>query len=179
MIRNNLAEYEQRIRERMVIDETSPSGVRWSQNAHLRVRGRPAGTLDSHGYWQFSVCVNGVGKILRAHRVIWLLAHGSWPKEDIDHINGDRADNRLVNLREASRSENNCNRAMRANNSSSVKGVCFHKGAGKWMAYIQSERNRIHLGLFANLADAECAVRVARERIHGKFANHGAQQEIA
>lgn len=170
---SNLAAYEQRIRERLMIDETSPTGLRWNQSAHGKVKGQHAGVAHSNGYLQISIRANINRKFFFAHRVVWFLAHGRWPDGDIDHINGDRMDNRLVNLREASRSENLRNSAMLSSNTSGIKGVSFHKRAGKWQAQIRMDGKINHIGLFANIADAERAIRSAREKLHGEFANHG------
>lgn len=175
----SLAEYEQRIRERLVIDETSPSGLRWNQFAAAQARGLPAGRMDKYGYWKVNLRVGGKQKTFRAHRMVWFLSDGKWPSAEIDHINGDKKDNRIVNLREASRSENAQNQAMRSSNTSGMKGVDFDRVKGKWRARIRFSGRHILLGRFTNIADAERAVMIARDRLHGEFANHGIHRKAA
>ena len=109
------------------------------------------------------------GKLLRAHRIVWAIVKGDVPDE-IDHINGDRADNRIENLRRASRSENNQNRGTASNNTSGFIGVSFEKTRGKWSAKIQAFGRAFHLGRFNSAEDAAAAYEAAKSNIH-KF--HG------
>lgn len=102
-----------------------------------------------------------------AHRVVWLLHYGDWPNLDIDHINGDKSDNRIENLRLANVIENNRNRAAL----SGYKGVRYHKPSGKWQARITSEYKGKHLGLFNNEIEAAKAYDEAARLLHGDFAH--------
>lgn len=108
--------------------------------------------------------------IYRAHRIIWKLVHGVEP-EDIDHINGDRADNRLNNLRAVTRSENMRNARLRSNNKSGVVGVHFCLKRKKWIAQIKGGAKQ-YLGAFTSKAGAIAARRRA-EREYGYHSNHG------
>lgn len=110
-------------------------------------------------------------RIYRAHRVIWAIAHGEWP-EQVDHINGDRADNRLVNLRAVTRFQNARNTKLPITNTSGVMGVERHVGGTRWRARIKVNRRQIHLGYFVELSDA-IAARKAAEKKYGFHANHG------
>lgn len=113
------------------------------------------------------------GRHYLAHRLAWLYVHGEWPPDEIDHINGIRSDNRIVNLRPATRSQNQRNIGRRSDNSSGVKGVTWHKHARKWQAQIQTNGKNVYLGRFDNVSDAaEAYSRAAAER-HGEFANIG------
>ena len=130
--------------------------------------GTIAGTLKSHGY----ICVGINRNSYRAHRLIFLMHKGYLPKT-IDHINGDTLDNRIENLRAATRGQNQHNRKTNANNTSGYKGVSWYKKRKKWISKIKLEGKAIHLGYFDNLEEAAEVVRKAREEVHGDFAHHG------
>lgn len=118
-------------------------------------------------YWQ--VCIGGAN--LLAHRVVYLLATGSDPKEmNIDHINGDGTDNRIENLRLATPAQNSWNRGLNKNNTSGIKGVRFYKATGRWHATIWVKWDSIHLGYFATQEEAAAAYARAAEQLHGEFA---------
>lgn len=109
----------------------------------------------------------------QAHRVIWALVYGEWPATDIDHINGDKSDNRLVNLRKATRPENMRNRGKTASNTSGFKGVTWAASLGCWKAQIKANYRSHHLGYFADPKDAHQAYLTAAARLHGEFAVQG------
>jgi hypothetical protein len=135
---------------------------------NTRYAGAVAGSDNSQGYRDISID----GKRHLAHRLAWLIMTGEWPVDDIDHINGDRADNRIANLRAVDRTENMRNAAMRSDNTSGHMGVCWDKRCEKWRAQIKANGRRIHLGLFTALADA-IAARAAAEIAYGFHQNHG------
>ena len=136
--------------------------------------GKLAGSFTSHGYWRITFTRGGKSVIhIRAHRVAWAIMYGVWPEGDIDHINGLITDNRLCNLREATRSENARNMKLHQRNTSGVKGVSWHNSTRKWAAGLMHNGKHLHFGLFTHKSEAEEVVRVARMRIHGEFANHG------
>lgn len=107
-----------------------------------------------------------------SHRVVWAMVHGEWPAGEIDHINGMRDDNRLVNLRAVTRAENMRNAAMPITNTSGVMGVSWYKPSQKWCAFINVKGKRKHLGYFTDKADA-IAARAAAEAKYGFHENHG------
>lgn len=144
--------------------------IKPSSRGHSVKVGDIAGTLKSHGY----LCVGINYNSYRAHRLIFLMHKGYLPKT-IDHINGDKLDNRIENLRAATVGQNQHNRKTNANNTSGYKGVGWNKAQKKWVARITLERKNIHLGYFANVEEAAEVVRKAREELHGSFANHGDQ----
>lgn len=113
------------------------------------------------------------GDRFKAHRVIWKMVYGVDP-EEIDHINGRRACNSLLNLREVDRQENSKNRAMHKGNTSGVTGVLFHRASGKWLVKICIGFKSKHIGLFTEFDDAVAARRAA-EIEHGFHQNHGRQ----
>lgn len=130
--------------------------------------GSAAFTLMQNGYRAGKV----MGQQVYAHQVVFALVHGRWPSGEVDHINGNRGDNRPENLRECLDGENHRNKAKGRRNASGVLGVYWHKGAGKWAASIRSKGVREHLGLFASLEDAAAARRDAETRL-GFHSNHG------
>lgn len=108
----------------------------------------------------------------RSHRLIFMMHTGACDFIEIDHINGDRADNRLSNLREVSKSENARNVGVRTNNTSGVCGVYWNKAVNKWQAYIKTNGKAKYLGIFVDFEDAvKC--RRAAERELGFHENHG------
>ena len=108
-----------------------------------------------------------------AHRLAWLWMKGVWPKDEIDHRDLDKANNRWANLREATHVQNTCNGPLRSTNKSGFKGVTFKQQQKAWRATIRAEGRCIHLGYFATAEEASAAYREASERFHGE---HGRLQ---
>jgi len=106
----------------------------------------------------------------KAHRLAWLYVHGEWPPEQLDHINGQRDDNRVENLRSATRAENAGNSKRRADNTSGFKGVYWNAQRSKWQAKIRRGQLEKHLGLFVCKEDAAEAYRRAAADVFGEFA---------
>ncbi len=127
--------------------------------------GSVCGGLNGWGYVQFQY----QGQTYKAHRVIWLCIHGCWPGE-LDHINGNRADNRIENLREVTRQENLRNQKVRINSSTGVMGVT--RDGKKWRARIRVNGKFIHLGYFDAMEGA-VAARKAADIKYGFHENHG------
>lgn len=129
------------------------------------VVGREAGSKRADGYRGFQL--NEVRYL--THRVIFALEHGYFP-EEVDHIDGDPANNHISNLRQATRSQQNMNRATQANNTSGHKGVYRHKrGKEYWCARIKVEGKYKCLGYFHAFEDAVAAYRTGAERYHGQY----------
>lgn len=112
------------------------------------------------------------GKRVKAHRIAWLLHHGRWPEFGIDHINGVKSDNRIVNLRDVPQAENNKNSSLPRTSTTGVIGVAWHKNHQSWQAYITIGGQRKNLGRHADFNDAVSARREA-ERRFGFHRNHG------
>lgn len=108
--------------------------------------GEPVRTLDGHGY--YVVCVDK--NYYRAHRVAWFLYYGSWPKHHLDHINGCRTDNKILNLREASVRENGQN--MKIHRNGRLVGTLLKNK--KWSSRISIKNKKIHLGVFSTEEEA-------------------------
>jgi hypothetical protein len=113
---------------------------RWKRRAQGRSISRAAGAKESDGY--LTITVGGVRH--RAHRLAWLFFYGCWPASETDHINGQRDDNRISNLRAADRSGNAHNTGIKSTNTSGAKGVRFRKGA--WEASCMVHGKRTYLG---------------------------------
>jgi hypothetical protein len=101
-----------------------------------------------------------------AHRVAWCFVYGEWPSSEIDHVNCVKSDNRIANLRLATRSQNNANRRPLYR---TIKGVTRHK-AGGWQAQIKESGRSYYLGLFKDQEHAAACYRIAAAAIHGEFA---------
>ena len=128
--------------------------------------GKEAFTTINHGYKTAAIS----GTTLYAHRVIWALNHGEWPDRDIDHINGEKTDNRLCNLRLATRAENLLNTGPRVTSRSGRKGVHWTEKGGKWVAQIRSGGKTRTLGRFTEIEDAAAAYNKAAIELFGEFA---------
>lgn len=111
------------------------------------------------------------GGLYLAHRIIWYIGHGKDATDFIDHIDGDRLNNRLENLRLATHPMNMANRPKPPHNTSGAKGVHLRKDNGKWRAKITANRKNISLGQFSTFDEAHSAVKAARIRLHGVYAH--------
>lgn len=123
--------------------------------------GDVAGCLEGEGYLQIQL----QSRKHKAHRLAWLYIHGSWPTDQIDHINRIRTDNRIANLREVSHKQNGQNRSTQSNNTSGHPGVYWNKRDSKWQASIMHNCKHIHLGYFSILEEA-VAARKAAEKLY-------------
>lgn len=128
--------------------------------------GKPAGWNHPtrHTY------VNIRSRLYLAHRLAWLIFYGRWPKAQLDHINGDRYDNRIANLREATNRQNQQNRKKSAACSSKFKGVSWAKRERLWVSHIVVAGKRVGLGYFREEKDAARAYDIAALRHFGAFA---------
>lgn len=107
-----------------------------------------------------------------AHQLVYLIHHGYIPAE-IDHINCDKHDNRIDNLRAATRVENGANLPIRRDNKSGHKNVCWHQAAQKWQVSVKANGVRHNFGLFDDLELAALVASEARDKHHAEFARHG------
>lgn len=149
------------------LDYNQETGVfTWIKRPSNRVKvGDVAGSYHAKGY----LCISLKNQPVLCHRLAWAMTKGDWPADEIDHINGVRDDNRIVNLREANRCQNVHNTCRRLDNTSGVKGVSWYKQYGKWMARVTSNGKAVFLGYFDSIDEAEAAVRLAREKYHKEF----------
>ncbi len=129
--------------------------------------GFSAWPIDSNGYRKVVI----KGKIYAVHRLIWLWMHGYFPPE-MDHINHNRTDNRLSNLRKATRTQNSKNRSLRSDNTSGRVGISWQSSRKAWMAFINIDHKLTFLGRFKDFA-AAVAAREEAESVNEYHPNHG------
>ena len=153
-----------------ILDYCPNSGIlRWKSKLSRTGDASTAGWKHNKGYIAIGInCKNYL-----AHRVIWCIVYGYWPKHLIDHADGNKSNNSLINLRKASSNQNAQNAKLRKDSTSNVKGVSWLCGRNKWVARVQSNGMRKTIGYFSNLEDAETAVKAYRALIHNDFANNG------
>lgn len=123
-----------------------------------------AGSPSKKGY----ILIGIDGRVYRAHRLAWLYVNGCWPKNFIDHINSNKTDNRIANLRDVDGKTNmeNQTRASSQNKSSGVIGVSREQGRRRWRAHITTNKKMIHLGYFDTIEEASDAYIAAKRKIH-------------
>ncbi len=127
-------------------------------------------TKDGRGYLTVKLNRNGVGKTACIHRLIFLAFIDSKCTLEIDHIDGNRLNNQLNNLRAATRQQNGRNMAKRRNTSSAYKGVSFRKDTRVWAAYIKFQSKKVNLGCYPTQEQAAKAYNEAAIKYFGEFA---------
>lgn len=145
--------------------EPDTGALRWKVAESRRVNvGDIAGHVEPRGYVWISVR----GHKIVAHRVAWAYVHGAWPSGEVDHINGDKGDNRISNLRDVSKSENMRNRkGAKQNNRLGILGVHFETRRNRFVAQIQADdKRRVYLGSYKTAEEASAAYCAARELYH-------------
>ena len=131
--------------------------------------GTIAGSLNkTTGYIQ--VRIDGV--VYSLHRLIWLYVHGTWPRDEIDHIDLNKTNNRIENLREATSSNNKCNQTVRSDSMSRVRGIYEDKRriARRFRPHVAINGKRHWLGSFASKEEAAAVRRASVVKYHGDFA---------
>lgn len=141
---------------------------RWRRWRPGRRQDLSAGTIMGVGY----LAIGFRGKTYYAHRLAWLYVYGKWPENYIDHINHDKLDNRIENLKDVSFLANMRNLGRQCNNKTGVTGVSWDSQRGKWYAWIKGKDKTISLGRHTTLFDAACA-RKSAEQKYGYHPNHG------
>jgi len=147
------------LRRRLIYDSAT-GGLTWRIRVGTVVAGSEAGHIDRYGYRRLRI--NRV--VLLAHRVVWALHFGKWPKDEIDHIDGNRANNHISNLRQATTAENAQNRKVHRNNTSGFPGVS--RSGGMWIARIRTPGERHCLGVFETPEAAYQSYLDAKARLH-------------
>ena len=145
--------------------EYNPStGIfRWKVSRGTRKSGAVAGKVTRQGY----IHIGFSGKLYAAHRLAWLFVFGTWPKHEIDHINRNKADNRIENLRDITRSENKQNTvAAYSNNGTGLLGVSKLSGKRLFSARIMVSGKAKCLGTFTDPIEASRAYQTAKNNMH-------------
>lgn len=135
--------------------------ITWRKSVPRRKAGSIAGATAADGYRR--ICIRR--KQYAAHRVIWLMTYGEWPASQVDHINRNRADNRISNLRAADGWQNQANTAA----TTKAAGVQWDRRHGKWHVAIRHKGARFFLGSFTDRALAERAYDDKARELRGDF----------
>jgi len=154
-------------RLRQILSYCPETGLfKWNATLSNRAKaGDVAGSPNTKGY----ISIKVEGKQYKAHRLAWYFVYGKDPgTNEIDHHDLDKGNNRIGNLRLATRKQNNENIPKPKNNTSGFRGVSFQKGDGAWTAYIYHNKKRIHLGRFGDVEHAA----MARKKAEAEFFTH-------
>lgn len=163
---------------RLLFDYNSETGIlTWKSRPSVNKRAdkrrptkaRTAGCLSTDGYVRVGIKTEK-SRLFSAHRIIWIMVFGEDPEHEIDHVNRIKHDNRLSNLRLATRSNNAQNTSVNKNNTSGVRGVSWHKGQQEWRVKIRLHGKRYDLSSFDSLDEAAAAYQKAALDMHGDFA---------
>jgi len=140
----------------------------WKKSFGTIKSGAQVKSVSNRGY----VVVQVAKKRYLAHRIIWLLMYKQMPTM-IDHIDGNKTNNKIENLREVDNTLNHWNEKKRSTNKSGHKGVWWHKQSERWEAACRVSGKQKTIGRFIRIQDAIKAVKTFREKEHGQYANHG------
>lgn len=152
--------------------EIKDSQLVYKFNTTNNKAGSAAGYKDKFGYIRIGVILGGKHKSIKAHKIVWCLHNKEWPTDQLDHLNHNRSDNRIENLRLTNNQGNQQNTGMRKRNKSGYMGVYKSQTPGKWCACISVSREKIHLGTFTSPEEARIARKEADKK-HGFHPNHG------
>ncbi|WP_346827240.1 HNH endonuclease [Serratia inhibens] len=143
---------------------------------NAKYAGKIAGLVcQRYGYRR--MCIDGTH--YRANRIAWRISTGYDPGElCIDHIDGDKANDAIANLRLVTHSENMRNRGSQSNNASGMKGIYWHRRDKKWIARVCVNRKYQNLGRFKTAGEAFAAYKNGVKKIHGEYANHGEKNNV-
>ena len=156
------------VRELLVYDPETGIFTWRIPRPKIRV-GQRAGCLHHKGYRVMEL----FGKYYSEHRLAWFYIYGQWPRDQIDHINRNKADNRITNLREATQAQNQANTPARQKNKTGLKGASFNAKAKCYVAQIRLDGRSVQLGSFTSAEDAHAAYLVAAKALHKEFAYTG------
>jgi hypothetical protein len=153
---------QSKLKELLHYDPVTGDFTRLVANSNRIKVGDIAGFVNSEGYKQLMIN----NKTYYAHRLAWLYIYGEFPKNHIDHINGNKKDNRIANLRECTNRENHQNITSQKNSTSKYLGVSWSNKHNKWFAQISFNYQKKYLGLFDNEEEAFAAYLKAKKQLH-------------
>lgn len=140
----------------------------WKKQPSPQIKvGDVVGTINKRGYVQ----VKFLCKRFYAHRLIYFMFNGYFPQE-VDHIDGNKTNNKIENLRAVTKSQNQHNARINVNNTSGVKGISWDKRCGKWKAQIAVNKKNYHLGRFDDFDLAKKTINQFREKYHQEYARY-------
>ena len=144
-------------------------GVLYWKNCTSRAvkNGSKAGHSNSYGYWRIETKYGS----LAAHRIVFLMHHGYMPKI-VDHIDGNKLNNKIENLRAATYTENSYNSRIGKRNTSGSKNISWRPNQCKWRVRVNANGKTITIGQFEDFEFADLVAQEARSLYHGQFARH-------
>jgi hypothetical protein len=158
-----------RVRHGSFFTDGEKSAIQSMRRWNTRYAGKPALNCKGNaGYFKGVI----FGEAYLAHRVAWAIYSGSWPENEIDHINGDRLDNRIANLRSVTSQENSKNVSIGSRNTSGTIGVHWREDQSRWVASINKKGKLKYIGSFKSKNEAIQA-RAKANLEYGYHANHG------
>lgn len=154
------------LKEYFMLDDASPSGLIWRKSNTNRTK--PGAVAGSKGrYWQ----VKFKGKDYGVHRLVYFLYYEQDPRSfDVEHKDGNKLNNKITNLRLATRQLNNANTRSAKGSSSKYKGVSWNKKLNKWSVCITKDYKQVYLGLFTNEEEAALTYNKHAELLYGDYA---------
>jgi hypothetical protein len=145
----------------------------WNVRVAQRIKiGVMAGSVSKSKNYTGYLKIKVLGKSYLAHRLAWLITYGKFPQKMIDHIDGNKLNNSIKNLREVTRKENMQNTKLRKDNTSGFNGVYFNSQRKKWVAYVTEDKKMKYLGIFKKKEDA-ISKRIEADELIGFHKNHG------
>ena len=148
--------------------EYKDGNLYWKISKGAKKAGSKAGTLKPDGC--LHICIDK--KMYLLHRIIFMMNYGYLPKQ-IDHIDGNRSNNHIDNLRPATHSQNAQNAKVRKDSINGLKNIKFNQKNKTWDVRIQANKTRLFIGSFKDLELAELVAMEARNKYHNQFARHG------
>lgn len=157
---NNIT--QERLKELFDYDKELGHLIRRVRTSPNTRPGEVAGRVNNKGYRQTMIDKQRHME----HRLVWLYVHGEWPSMEVDHINGVRDDNRIENLRLATRAQNQQNVGIRSHNTSGYIGVTWYPKLSRWRAQIKANGKKMHIGLFDCPVEAHNAYLAKKAELH-------------
>jgi len=158
---------QERLKELLHYNPLTGIFIRLTKPSNNRNIGDIAGGRD--GVYM-TISLDGVK--YKSHRLAWLYVYGVWPRDQIDHENHDKLDNKILNLKEATNKTNGMNQSKKSNNTSGITGVSWYKRNNQWQSYISVNGKITSLGRFNDFFEACCA-RLSAKSKYGFHENHG------